>query len=215
MSYTKYEPIGFENGTLVSPGKVDLETGEMTMPVYNGKAPVNATNLNHLEQGLVDLEEYATNLLEDNLDSDSAINAPSVRAVKELLNDYLFYKDGDTYTRTLDMVTGGYLTTAATRLYFTLTLPKRLDNIGSVTLDEFNVTARGISGYLLSNVDLADFDGTATVLISSENTITIALTQNTAFEGTNNTPVAFEINSLKLTFNETSTASEASIVSEE
>lgn len=61
MAYTKYEPIEFENGKLVSPGKVNLETGELTMPVYSGKAPINATTLNHLEQGLVNLEDYATN----------------------------------------------------------------------------------------------------------------------------------------------------------
>ena len=57
-TYTPYEMIGFENGTLVTPASVNLETGAVTMPVYSGKAPINATNLNHLEQGLKNLEEY-------------------------------------------------------------------------------------------------------------------------------------------------------------
>lgn len=57
-TYTPYEVIGFENGTLVTPASADLETGQVTMPVYSGKAPINATNLNHLEQGLKDLETY-------------------------------------------------------------------------------------------------------------------------------------------------------------
>ena len=57
-TYTPYEMIGFENGTLVTPASADLETGQVTMPVYSGKAPINATNLNHLEQGLKDLETY-------------------------------------------------------------------------------------------------------------------------------------------------------------
>lgn len=57
-TYTPYEVIGFENGTLVTPASADLETGAVTMPVYSGKAPINATNLNHLEQGLKDLETY-------------------------------------------------------------------------------------------------------------------------------------------------------------
>ena len=56
MAYTPYEPINFENGTLVSKGYVDLETGEFTEPVYSGKAPINDTNLNHMEDGIVELE---------------------------------------------------------------------------------------------------------------------------------------------------------------
>ena len=63
-SYTPYELINFENGTLVSPGKIDLETCEITMPVYSGKAPMNATNLNHLEQGIKNLEVYILDDLE-------------------------------------------------------------------------------------------------------------------------------------------------------
>ena len=57
-TYIPYEMIGFENGTLVTPASANLETGAVTMPVYSGKAPINATNLNHLEQGLKNLEEY-------------------------------------------------------------------------------------------------------------------------------------------------------------
>lgn len=57
-TYTPYEMINFENGTLVTPASANLETGAVTMPVYSGKAPINATNLNHLEQGLKDLETY-------------------------------------------------------------------------------------------------------------------------------------------------------------
>lgn len=56
FSYTPYEPINFENGTLKTPGSVNLETGEITMPVYEGKAPINATNLNHVEGGITNLE---------------------------------------------------------------------------------------------------------------------------------------------------------------
>ena len=57
-TYVPYEMINFENGTLVTPASANLETGAVTMPVYSGKAPINATNLNHLEQGLKNLEEY-------------------------------------------------------------------------------------------------------------------------------------------------------------
>lgn len=57
-TYTSYEKINFENGTLVSPGSVNLETGELTMPMYSGKAPINAQNLNHIEDGIKNLENY-------------------------------------------------------------------------------------------------------------------------------------------------------------
>lgn len=57
-SYTPYELINFENGTLVTPGTYNSETGELTMPIYSGKAPMNAANLNHLEQGLKNLENH-------------------------------------------------------------------------------------------------------------------------------------------------------------
>lgn len=60
-TYTPYERINFENGTLVSPGFVDSETGEITMPIYSGKAPANAQNLNHLEDGIKNLENYVLN----------------------------------------------------------------------------------------------------------------------------------------------------------
>lgn len=59
MAYTPYEPIKFENGTLETPGSVNLETGELTMPVYSGKAPINDTNLNHMEDGIVGIENSA------------------------------------------------------------------------------------------------------------------------------------------------------------
>lgn len=85
MAYTKYEPIGFENAVLVSPAKVDSETGVITPPVYSGNKPIGATTLNHLEQGLINLEDYATNLLKDSLESNSTTNAPSIRVVNEAL----------------------------------------------------------------------------------------------------------------------------------
>lgn len=67
-TYTPYERINFENGTLVSLGSVDSETGTLKMPVYSGKAPINATNLNHIEDGIKSLENYVFNT-EDKINS--------------------------------------------------------------------------------------------------------------------------------------------------
>ena len=48
----KYERINFENGQLVSPGSVDLETGELIMPVYTGETPINDVNLNKMDEAI-------------------------------------------------------------------------------------------------------------------------------------------------------------------
>lgn len=87
-TYTSYERINFENGTLVSPGVVNPETGELTMPVYSGKAPINAQNLNHIEDGIKNLENYVLANgggveVEDSLESNSTKNAPSIHAVNQ------------------------------------------------------------------------------------------------------------------------------------
>lgn len=71
-TYAPYESINFENGTLVSPGKIDPETHEITMPVYTGKKPVNAENLNHIEKGIKDLENY---VIENNSSLKSRLDA--------------------------------------------------------------------------------------------------------------------------------------------
>lgn len=47
-----YERINFKNGQLVSPGSVDLETGELTMPVYTGETPINDVNLNKMDEAI-------------------------------------------------------------------------------------------------------------------------------------------------------------------
>lgn len=87
-TYVPYEMINFENGTLVTPASANLETGAVTMPVYSGRTPVNDTNLNHLEQGLKDLETHVLDLpdVENSLASDSTTNAPSINAVNTALN---------------------------------------------------------------------------------------------------------------------------------
>ena len=78
-AYTPYEKINFENGTLVSPGSVNQETGEIIMPVYSGKAPANAQNLNHIEDGIKNLENYVLN---NSGSSGGAGNSESLGTVK-------------------------------------------------------------------------------------------------------------------------------------
>ena len=47
-----YERINFKNGQLVTPGSVDLVTGELTMPVYEGETPINDVNLNKMDEAI-------------------------------------------------------------------------------------------------------------------------------------------------------------------
>lgn len=67
--------------------------------------------------------------------------------------DTLFYKPGDKVilignNTTTDFVSPAHATTGGTELCTFITLPKRLDNITSATVDVCFCLARGVSGYL-------------------------------------------------------------------
>ena len=135
-------------------------------------------------------------------DGGTDLNEVTFNQLQTDIENELFYKDGDKFNRKSDLSIGGYITTSSTAFYFTLYLPKRLDNISSITINKFNFTIRGLTGYIQTAIEMEEFDGTITVSISSENSVTFKMLKNTAFEATNNTVAGIEINSLQLTFNE-------------
>lgn len=122
--------------------------------------------------------------------------------IKEMIDNSTCYREGDMFVRKKDIVLGGYISTSKTTLYTTLFLPKRLDKIKSYTINKFNFTIRGITGYLQDPIEIEDFDGTLTTHIASGNAITFLIKKNTAFDITNNTTAALEINSLEIVFSE-------------
>lgn len=135
-------------------------------------------------------------------------NALEVRGINIL--KAIRYEDGETETLG-GMLTGGVLTNSATRVMFSVVLPRSMDNM-TVTLNalKLNVWHTG-GGYVLSNAYEADghdviADSSITVTMSkvSANTLAFALDKNdlTQFNGTNNTPIGVLINTISITLAE-------------
>lgn len=119
-----------------------------------------------------------------------------------------FYEDGDTLEITNDVNLAGTVTGSTKALYFSITTPKRLDNVTSVTINTLKANTRiSGSGYLDGGAFvnggkdyLAAYTCVAT--ISSENYINFTITKSSAFTNTeNNIPVTTILANLKLTFN--------------
>ena len=120
------------------------------------------------------------------------------------IDDEIFYKSGDTYSAGYISLSG-HITTGTTGVAITLFLPKRLDNITSITINTLKMEARGIKGYLNSNAGSYDFlnDSNYTVNVTKRalNAVSIFIKKSSAFTNVdNNTPVNFT-GDISLTFN--------------
>lgn len=114
----------------------------------------------------------------------------------------LYYKDGDKYIipENSYINVGGCLTASRAQVRFGIFTPKLLKNITSITVNYAKLAIRSSAGgYILNMVEVTDKIYTE---ISGENAIYLSYQQSSAMSGTNNTPVAVEINGLELTFNE-------------
>lgn len=112
----------------------------------------------------------------------------------------LFYENGDIYQINNSFINvGGCITSAQKQLRFTIFTPKLLTNISSIVVNNAKLTARHVDGgYLL---DAQDVTSRLEAYIAGDNTIYLVYVSSGAMSTTNNTPVAVEINNLKLTFN--------------
>ena len=156
----------------------------------NGTAPaINATNLNKIEQGIKDNS--------DNIDTNAA-------ALQSFI-DSLYFAPGDEYTHD----NGGILPcpaliTASTKaVYFTIVLPKRLDNITSFTVDALVGSVRSTAGYVDGTGDSTNLltNYTAETLIADSQTVRIVLTKASALTNASNNHVAVVgLRSFKFTF---------------
>lgn len=96
----------------------------------------------------------------------------------------MYYKANDivemgSTTATSYKIVGGYVSSSTTTLYVDVILPKRLDNISTITVNNVNVEARGNSGYLNNESGLHEFVGrsgyTVSATKSSQNTIQLRI----------------------------------------
>lgn len=145
----------------------------------NGVTPINATNLNNIETGI---ETNDT-------------------AIASLINDF-YYKDGDAFQVSNELNCAGMLSSGRKGIYFTIPVEKNLKNITSITINSLVAQIRhSTGGYIANNVELSTL-GTYQAYKSSNNTIEVVFTLNTASSFTNNLPVVVSIGSCRITFNE-------------
>lgn len=96
----------------------------------------------------------------------------------------------------------GYLTGSAQSIRFSIAVPKRLDNISSVTINTLNVAIRKSNGgYLINGDVLTESNLTVTAYVCEPNYIDFYIANSGVYDGTNNTPIGVAINSLNMTFN--------------
>ena len=118
-----YTPVGWEDGEIISPAMANLTTGEVTPAQVSGTTPVNAENLNKMDQAIKDLYDEVTTskdivigteeettedtklLIEkdslnslgtevaDSLDGNETDKAPNVKIVKEKINGFVLYEN--------------------------------------------------------------------------------------------------------------------------
>lgn len=154
----------------------------------------------------------------DNLSSTSIVTPLSAnqgRILNEKFNNYvlsssLYYKNGDTYNITygdLRLQAAGALSGAKKQIIFSITVPKSLKNISSITINSLKLNIRaadggyvGASGFVSPGTDFLS-GYTVDVGISAENVIGFQITSSTAFNYTNNITLGIDVGEMKLTFN--------------
>ena len=117
-------------------------------------------------------------------------------------HDNNYYVAGDTETFTTYMAVGG-IYNSAKRFYVTVTTPKRLDNISTVSVSAFKARVSGVGGLIESSSSTYDWTSgyTNTVSAVGKNYVTIRVDKSTTLSGaTADTPVIVYIGTLTLSF---------------
>lgn len=151
-----------------------------------------------------DLNEIKTvvNQNDDNIGNLSNLNTTDKTSIVNAINDF-FYKAGDTFTA-IDLMMGGFISSSAQAIYFTITVPKSTSKINSATIDNLKITVRSISGYLLNKIEITDstqFDGTYSIFQINKNSLSVIIKSSKEFSAANNTPLAIEIKNIQISFN--------------
>ena len=118
----------------------------------------------------------------------------------KVVEDALFYKDGDTFTNIGYLACIGHLTSSQKSIYFTLPFEKRLDNINSITVNSISANIRHANGGYVAQGDLTTL-GTVSVSKSTNNILRIRFDLTTASTVPNNSLLAVDISDIDITFN--------------
>lgn len=136
--------------------------------------------------------------------SDNAPTGTECNLDYSMFDDEMYYKSGDTVSVKAGKLCVGDITGGAKDLRFELTLDKKLTNITSVSFTILNITIRGVSGYVVSDVSGVQIVNNSEYSITrkeitSENTILVDVQKTTAVSTTNNTPITVYINACTMT----------------
>lgn len=120
--------------------------------------------------------------------------------------DDIYYKGGETINITSPTYVSGYITSSTQDAKFMIPVPKKLDNVTSVTVSFLQCAIRGTSGYINGTSGWQTYSGdsnyTITGSISNSGCIAITLHKSSAFTNiTNNTPFAVDVGKITMTLN--------------
>ena len=127
------------------------------------------------------------------------ITAENLKADYDDLYNSIYYKSGDTYNATGITPCNGFITGSSKSINCILTLPKKLTNISSITVNSYDITARQAQGGYALNRATSGLTVTASKL--DDMNIAITITTETTLTATNNTPISVALYALNLTFN--------------
>lgn len=128
------------------------------------------------------------------------------------LHDDIYYKSGDTFQwlqsehsdyELYNQITVGHITGGAQNIQFTIELPKKLDEINSITLSSLAITVRTASGgYVFqdSELDLIGSSYTTRVYKRTGNILLINIERSSGSFGTNNSLVDVAVRNIIATF---------------
>ena len=144
----------------------------------SGNTPINATNLNNIENG---------------------VEANDIK-IDEVYNDF-YYKNGDTFeVSTPYLHCPGILSGGKKGIYFTIPVDKSMKKINSATIESSDVQIRHADGgYIAQNVPLASL-GTLSVSKISDRNLSVVLTLTNEASQTNNSVITVSINSITISF---------------
>ena len=117
---------------------------------------------------------------------------------KLVVEDDIYYSAGETYWNYDIIYCGGHITSGSKDICTNISVPKRMDRINSITVNGYNITARGASGYIIQN---ATSGLTLQAIKADPTNVRLTISSPTALSATNNTPVAVAIYALTMTFN--------------
>ena len=124
------------------------------------------------------------------------------------VDEALFYKSGDAFVCDYDTIMNGYITSGTKNVRVSLPVPKRLDNISSITVESLNVEGRCNKGYLNSQSGNVEYVGKSGYTVeankSNNNVVNILISKSSVWSNVdNNTLVSLVayVGNLKLVFN--------------